>query len=292
MVSLEQKLSFLKRINSSPKLAAFYNLLKGKDISIDNLPETNEADDIFFGIIKAIHKNDKDSFEKYYSKKSRSNPSTDSPPPFVNDDFLIFALIVGILKFNFDKNWINRILSLRPTNIYTYTHCNILSEDIYSKRNQPAIVLMSLKLTNPSLITGDLLRDVYKSINDFTDLFENKSDFNILCAITAYDLIVEQNISELYLLKSFNITFLNRIKVLSWIIRTFILVTLFYFLYLLITIRPEIKQIIDKIGPVIKVVGLIGLSQIGNLSPLIKKKVFEITLRLFGYPKEMIEYAE
>ena len=63
-------------------------------------------------------------------------------------------------------------------------------------------------------------------------------------------------------------------------------------MYLLITIRPEIKQIIDKIGPVIKVVGLIGLSQIGNLSPLIKKKVFEITLRLFGYPKEMIEYAE
>ena len=39
---------------------------------------------------------------------------------------------------------------------------------------------LDLRNGGPSLITGDLLRDVYKSINDFTDLFENKSDFNIL----------------------------------------------------------------------------------------------------------------
>ncbi|ULQ52158.1 hypothetical protein [Flavihumibacter fluvii] len=293
MVSLEEKLTYNVRINESPKLTAFNNLLLRKAIRQSEVDDIKEVDEIYYAIVNAIHTNDKILFETYFNKKNKSNPSKESPSPFVNDDFLIFCLIVGILKFGCDKSWIKNIISLRGRNIFTITLENIINENFYSTSNLPEIVLMFFKLNNQALITNEFLTTTFKSISDNVTLFESKSDFHILCSLRSYDLIIElkesNDGSEVNLLKMFNLKFLARTKVITWFVQTTILILLLYWIFKTISINPEIKNTFDKIGSVMKVLSLFGISQLGNFFPFIKRKLYEIMLRIFGYPKDLIK---
>jgi len=292
MVSLEEKSSYQVRINESPKLTSFNNLLLGKSILQPEISELNESDEIYYAILTAIQTNDKTLFEIYFNKKNKSNPSKESPSPFVNDDFLIFCLIVGIIKFGCDKSWIKNIISLRGRNAFTITLGNIINENFYSTSNLPEIILMFFKLHNQALITNEFLTTTFKSISDNVTLFESKSDFHILCSLRSYDLIIElkesTDGSEVNLLKEFNLKFLARIKVVAWLVQTIILISVLYGTIEIISYKPEIKTFFDKIGSVVKISSLIGISQLGNIFPLMKKKLFEIMLKVFGYPKELI----
>ena len=293
MVSLEEKSTYQTRVNESPKLTAFNNLLLGKSILQPEANDLNESDEIYYGIVTAIQTNDKVLFETYFNKKNKSNPSKESPSPFVNDDFLIFSLIVGIIKFGCDKSWIKNIISLRSRNSFTVTLENIINENFYSKSNLPEIVLMFFKLHNQASITNEFLTTSFKSISDNVALFESKSDFHILCSLRGYDLIIElkdsADGSEVKLLKEFNLRFLTRIKTMAWLVQTIILISLLYGVIEIISFKPEIKAFFDKIGSVLKVFGLIGISQLGNIFPFIRMKLFELMLRVFGYPKDLIK---
>ena len=133
----------------------------------------------------------------------------------------------------------------------------------------------------------------FKSISENTTLFESKSDFHIVCSIRAYDLIIElkeaPDGSEVNLLRKFNTKFLKRIKVLSWLVQSIILIAIFYEGFEIVSKYPTVKEYIDKIGSVLKALGIIGLSQIGNLFPIVKRKSYEVMLRLFGYPIGLIK---
>jgi hypothetical protein len=296
MVSIENRVDYSLRINQSKKLTAFNNLLQGKAILLFTNEEMNQSDEIYFELVNAIHTKDKASFEKFYNKKNKSHPSKESPTPFVNDDFLIFSLIVGITKFELDRVWIKEIVSLRKRNAITITLENILNENYYSKSNLNEIVLMYFQLNNPSLITNNFLNDTFNAILEYTALFENKSDFQIICAIRSYDLIIVQKEaldgSEINLLKQFNSSFIKRVKIIAWIIQTIILITLIYFTIVLISNNPEIKAFFDKIGSVLKLFGILGISQLGNIIPAFKRISNEILLRILGYPAKLIKYKE
>ncbi len=88
MVSLENRTIYLSRLNESPKLSSFNNLLLDKPVLTPITNDVNESDEIYFGLIKAIQTKDKESFENFYNKKNKNNPSKESPSPFVYDDFL------------------------------------------------------------------------------------------------------------------------------------------------------------------------------------------------------------
>lgn len=292
MVSIENRVNYQLRINEIQKLTAFNNLLLGKPFSLAANSDINETEEIYFGIVSSIHSNNKAAFETHFNKKRKSNPSKESPSPFVNDDFLIFCLLVGIIKFNEDKSWIKNIISLRSRNAVTITFENLLTENFYSKSNLPEIVLIFFQLNNQSLITNICLTTAFKSISENTSLFESKSDFHIVCSIRAYDLIIElkeaPDGSEVNLLRNFNTKFLKRIKILSWIVQSIILIAIFYEGFEIVSKYPAAKEYIDKVGSVLKALGIIGLSQIGNLFPIVKKRSFEVMLRLFGYPTGLI----
>jgi hypothetical protein len=296
MVSIENRVDYSLRINQSQKLTAFNNLLQGKAVLLFTNEEMNQSDEIYFELVNAIHTKDKASFEKFYNKKNKSHPNKESPTPFVNDDFLIFSLIVGITKFELDRVWIKEIVSLRKRNAITITLENILNENYYSKSNLNEIVLMYFQLNNPSLITNNFLNDTFKAILEYTALFENKSDFQIICAIRSYDLIIVQKEaldgSEINLLKQFNSSFLKRVKIIAWIFQTIILITLIYFTIVLISNNPEIKAFFDKIGSVLKLFGILGISQLGNIIPVFKRISNEILLCILGYPAKLIKKSE
>lgn len=293
MVSLESKISYLKRIDENLKLKAFHDLLWDKITAILFDNNLSSADELYLGIISSIQKNDKETFEKLYSKKSRSKPTKDSPSPFVNDDFLIFCLIVGITKFNIDKSWIKNIVSIRSRNIITITLENILNNNYSSTSNLPEIILIYFQLTNQSLITNDFLNNTYKSISENVTLFESKSDFQILCAFRAYDLIITikeaPEGSEISLLKQFNKKFISRIRVLVWMLQIIILLGLLYALLNLPKYTPETVKLIDRYNYVFTILGAFGFTFLGNRIPFIRNKSQELIMRLLGYPKDLIK---
>jgi len=293
MVSIENKISYLNRIVDSPKLAAFDQLLSGKAIILPSGNNLSETDEIYFGIISAIQSNDKSAFEKHYGNKSKSNPSKESLAPFVNDDFLIFSIILGVAKFNIDKTWIKYIVSIRSKNPITTTLDNLLAENYYSTSNLPEVVLMFLQNINQNLITNDILNSTFKKINENTSLLESKSDFQILCAIHAYNSIIllkeAPEGSEIQLLKTFESRFVKRMKVLSWLIHWLIHAGIIYGLLKLPRYSPETVKLINDYGFAFTILSSLGFTFLGNQISFIKRKTYEFTMRLFGYPKEFIK---
>jgi hypothetical protein len=293
MVSIEDKINYLNRISDSPKLSALNQLLFGKAISQPSDNDLSETDEIYFGIISAIQSNDKNSFEKYYNIKSKSNPSKDSSAPFVNDDYLLFSIILGVSKFNLDKSWIKNIVAIRSKNPITITFDNLLSENYYSTSNLSEIVLMFLQKINQGLITNDFLNSTFKKINENTTLLESKSEFQILCAIHAYNLIIllkeAPEGSEIKLLKSFDSRFVKRMKVLSWVLQVGILFGLIYSMLKLPIYSPETVNIFNNYSFVFTILGALGFTFFGNQLSFIKRKTHELTMRLFGYPKGLIK---
>ena len=291
MVPLKNRTEYLAGINQSPKLKAFNSLLHDKTFDLPLKQDLNESEEIYFGLVNAIKTNNRNLYESYYNRKNQSRPSRDSALPFVNDDFLIFCLILGISKFDLDNSWIKYIISIRSRSQITITFENILNENYYSNTNLFEIVLIFFQINNPSLITNTFLNNTYKSIIENTNLFFSKNDFQILCAIRAYDLTIElkvlSDMSEINLLRNFNSKFLRRIKLLTWLIQTAILILLFYFIIELIAMKPSIKIFFDNMGSALKILGLVGLSQLGNIIPFIKKNLYNLILQIFGYPKEL-----
>lgn len=295
MVPLEERIGYLSRVNESHKLTAFNNLLLDKVIVVPKDEDLNESEEYYFGIVKAIQENDKADFEKYFDKKSKSKPNKDPPAPFVNDDFLIFSFIVGIVKFGIDKNWINHIISIRNRNAITITFENILNENYYSKSNLPEIVFMFFQLNNQTLIKNEFVNFTYKKVTENVKLFESRSDFQILCSIITYDsLLLMKELpdnSELNLFRIFNTKFIRRIKYLSWLIQAILFAGLIYLLLKLPKYSPEIVLKIESLSYLFTIFGGLGLSLIGNIIPSFRKVSQKLIMRMLGYPIELISLS-
>lgn len=293
MVSLESRALYMERINESLKLKAFHYFLMDKDIVSLYNRNISETEEQFLNLLTSIQANDKNQFKEVYTPKSKSNPKNQSSAPFVNDDYFIFSLIIGICKFNIEKTWINNILSIRIRNATTITFENILNENYASKSNQAEIILLYLQLYNPSEINNNLLNTAYKSIIDNINLFENKNDFYILCVVRAYDLIIYQKEasdgSEVTALKKFSYNFSKRIKVLAWILQLIILFALLYGLFKLPIYSVKTIVFLETYNFVFTLLGAFGITVLGNKIPVFKIKSQELLMRLFGFPKELIK---
>jgi hypothetical protein len=289
MVLIERRLDIISRINESPILITFNNLLLGDSISMPNTTDLNEIDRIYYNTLIAFQTNNKSLFEEYYNIKRKSNPNKESPPPFVNNDFFIFSLLIGIIKFNIDKTWMQNVLSIRNRTPITITFENILNEDYISKSNLKEIILIYLYLNKNENLTNELLTDTFQHISNNTEqIFNDKNDFYTLCSLRAYDLIIKQK-EYSHLLFLFQKKFLHRIKYLSWIVQTGIFVILLLGVVQLISIVPSINNFFNKFDPIF---GVLGFSIVGNFIAPFSKFTYRIIAQLLGYPKELLNKKE
>lgn len=291
MVSIDERFSYMERVNESPKLKAFHYFILGKEFnSVSNT--TSDSDEQFFKILSSIQTNNKTAFIEIYDKKSKSNPNKDSQAPFVNDDYLIFCLIIAITKFSIDKTWIKNILSIRNKNATTITFENILNENYLSTSNHVEVVIIFLHLCKQSSLKNNLLNLAYKNITENTAIIESRNDFQILCAFRAYDFIIYQKEAtegnEITSLKKFNQNFKTRIKFLSWILQALIVFVIICSLLRLPNYTPKVVSLIEKYNFVFTLLGVSGFTFLGNKIPLIKNKSQELLMRLFGYPQELL----
>ena len=294
MVLIEKRLKYLAKINteSKLKLIAFYSMLKVNPVIYDEDRALSEADEIYYGVINSIISNNESDFLHYYKIRSRSKPSDKFSSPFVSDDFLIFSLLIGIVKFGVARDWINSILSIRSKNEITETFQNIIKEDYFSLSNMPEIVLCFLSLTNKSLINNDLTNRAYFKIKDDFKLFDNQNDFKILCTLNAYDIIIDLKEiprgSRISLLEKFDKKFNKRITVVFLIIQVVFFYGIISLLISLPNYNPKVIDLIEKYNYVFTFFGALGLSLIGNQVAIYKDKIKELIKMALGYPKELI----
>lgn len=291
MVPLEERSNYLSYVDTNPKLAAFNDFLNGRKVLSPSANDLSEVDIIYYNVLSSIVGDDKHQFIEAYSQISKRKPSKDSTSPFVHDDFLIFALILGISKYDESKQWILGIIQLRKRTSTTITLENLINGNYESTSNSAEVVLAYLSILDFSTINQTLLNVAYTSIIENKELFESQSDLLILCALKAYDVIIEIKLappgSKIEALMDFERYFLRRVGHLSVILYNLILVLGLFGLSQLIHVLPqETKNRLNEIGIVVTIVGagLIG----GNLMSVWRNKFKSWVYSLFGYKSKKI----
>lgn len=283
MVSLENRSAYLQSIIGNAVLMAFSDLLSNKQI--DYPQDLNEIDKIYYGIIDAITTDSINIFETHYQAISRRTPTRDSISPFVHNDYLIFAIIVGVIKFNYNKSWIEKIIDIRTRNNTTITFENIVKENYFSKSNITAVIISFLNLTKKTTISKQLQDDAYQEITKESAIFEQGNDFIALCFINAYNSIILSreivDTARYDQLLTFEKKFTKRISVIAGILYNLLLFVLIFGIYKILNLFPQIKQgFSDAVG----IIGLIGLT-ISNFITGIKPAFEKIIQKLLGYSK-------
>lgn len=283
MVFIEEKHSYLSSLADQPKQKALYALVS--DENVEAKPsEASETDAIYYSSIEAIKKNSKENFNAQYAKISKRKISENSTAPFVHDDFLIFTLVIGVLKFDCDKDWLLGVIRNRAKSKTTTTFENLLTGNYQSKANNQSLVLAFLFLLDKSKITNDQLNEAYNVMSDTKEAFNN--DFIRIVYYRAFDIIIQfklpRNTDEVSRLLEFESRFKKRINVFSIITYNLFIVGILVGAYKILQLLPEDKKlVVNDLNLIIGLGAIIGLS--GNFIPKMKTKFKELILRAFGY---------
>jgi hypothetical protein len=292
MVSIEQ-FEYLKKIDGNWKTKLFHDLITEKklDLSITN---SNLAIDLsFIGFLKSVSENNKSGFSDIYSDFSKRKPSTDSP--WIYDNYLIFIIITGIIKYQIDKSWILEIINFRHgTNIelkdINITFINILKENYSSKDNLFEIIFVFQEQINIPLSPVEEINQLYENLSSNPDLLIVRDDFIKLIRLRAIDIIILKkelpNTKEISSLKSFKITFLNRVKILGKMIN---LILILFLILGIILIRANSQESQDFIDSISVVLGVMGIGLIAFLK-WVSKQISNVILWITSYTKYFNDY--
>lgn len=282
MVPLENRSGYLSKIEVNAKLKAFRYFIVGKQI-VALEGDLKEIDKLYHGILSSISKSDKSAFDKLYSQLSKRKVSAESASPFVYDDAFVFSLIVGIIKFGYETDWIQQVVEARGSHDIPNTFKSILKGDYTNKVNLPQVIIVFNDLVGKNSLPEDYINDAYKQIVNNHTLFEDKNDFTIILSLRAFDLILlSKNTEEgaLSKLKKFETTFLKRTKWLSMLIYNIVLLIILYSIWMILSSYPIIKENVNEIGTIL---GILGIQLLGNLIPYIKSATESVVRRFFGY---------
>ena len=198
MVSLEKRGEYLKGILENEKFLIFYNFIlsNGTSVAGESVALSDVIDESFVGILEAICSSDRQNFEKYYSQYSTRVPSLTSP--FVNDDYLVFSLIIGVKKFNIPKEWIERVLQSRKCtsddcNQSLVTFKNILLGNYNSLDNHFGTILVFQSILKEDLLLPSNKAKFYAGITS-TIFPSKKSDFLNIIELNSYDLLINEQL--------------------------------------------------------------------------------------------------
>ena len=278
MVSLEGRISYLNRISQIPKIKLFFGLLSNKVEYV----ESYSGDTAYIDFIECFINNDSQAFQKLYIEYTRKKPSSESL--WINDDFLIFILLLGIVRYNIERNWIKEALTYRVTQktdqlSINKSFVNILNDNYQSKDNLHEIIIVFQFLLNQPL-SVEHFNPVYEKISSNHHLFESQNDFLICITLKVYDIIIlSKNISnadEISMLRAFHLTFYKRALIISKVLY-FLLLSLIIILVLIYW-----NQYNELLNGASILFGLFGFGLLTFIS-WVQKKILSVILRLFNY---------
>lgn len=292
MVSIVERNSYLSELRSNPKLELLFSLVFFKPPNSE-FETTVDVDKVYKNTIFSIVENDKDKFAKWYEKISARQPNEYSP--FTNDDLLLFVLIVGVLKFDGNPEWVKNILGIRKNtddekSLITTTFKNIINGNFKSSDNAFQIVFVIQDLVGEELITWTEKKNLYTQLAT-ADFPMYKSELLNITSIKAFDSVIlegdksdESNYSQL---KKFELKFCSRAKLMGQTLHVLSVIGLyvgfFYWYFFNIQLQNFIKPYL----------GFMNFLGFGGLSAMIffrnKIGLFyeKLIKRFWGYKKDI-----
>lgn len=280
MVSVENRVSYLNKIQQIPKIRLFFDLLNGKHC-VDNIVG---VDATYIGLINSLSNNNEQNFKELYNDFSRKKPSGESL--WINDDFLIFILTLGIVRYKIDRTWIKEAIGARTTKKAEHlsinkTFSNILDDNFQSNDNLYEIVIVFQDFLNFA-ISIEHFDDLYSRISNNIDLFSSRNDFLVCLSMKAMDIIIISKglpgNKEIANMRDFITLFQKRVKAISKVIYILILsviIILMFFFW-------------EKYAEFLNAMSLIfGLLGVGLLSFIkwVQDKINKFLLSVLGYTK-------
>ena len=287
MVPLIDKITYLKEFSDKPKILWFIRLLNGEK-NLDLFDTTNNTDQYYSQMISALSKNNKNDFEEGYNEFSKRKPSSETI--WINDNFLIFILMLGIIRYNIDKTWIENVLTLRDNKNADFqkinqTFKNLLSGNINSMDNVFEIVISHLDFLNQPQLSKELLDSAYLHLSNQSDLLEKHNDFLVVMSLRAFDVIITTKDTpdaiEITSLKNFRQIFIKRINLISVLIYGAILICIVVIIFKYYQESKDFKDFVNDLGAVFSILGIAILAAI----KYIRKGVKLMILSFFGYSK-------
>lgn len=280
MVSVEERISYLNKIQQIPKIKLFSDLLNGKQCD-DNIANVDAA---YIGFIDSLSNNNEQKFKEFYNDFSRKKPSNESL--WINDDFLIFVLILGIVRYKIDRAWIKGAINARTTQKPEHlsinkTFSNILDDNFQSNDNLYEIVIVLQDFLNLAIST-EHLDDLYNRISNNINLYSSQNDFLVCLSMKAMDIIIISkglpDNKEIANLRDFVALFQKRVKTISKVIY---LLILFAIIVLMLVFWEKYAEFFNSISVVF---GLLGVGLL-SLIKWVQEKIYEFLLSVLGYSR-------
>ncbi|MBR9859793.1 hypothetical protein GYB22_03410 [bacterium] len=287
MVSLIDHIGYLKEYEDKPKIKSFIELINGRTIVATSDP-TNEMDKIYSKMIIALSSNSKKDFISAYEDFTRRKPSEESP--WLYNDFLVFVILIGIVKYFLKRNWIEGVLSLRSNSNTDFqainqTLKNVLSGNLTNTDNLHEIVIVYLDILNQPQLSRELLDTTYLKLSNQSDLLEKHNDFLAVMSLRAYDVIITTKDTpdaiEVKNLRNFKVDFEKRVSIIGDVIYFSILTTLVVLIFIFYTRSQDFKDFINDLGAVFSIIGIALLTGI----QLVRKWIKRLIKALFGFSR-------
>lgn len=278
----------IKHIESNWKTKLFNDFVHEKPIDLNSSSSDISREDNFVRIIKAITKDSRTDFVEFYSEFSKRKPSEESP--WLHDNFLIFTIIVGIVKFDIEKDWIEKVFELRESrnkeiSQINTTFKNIINNNYSSKVNLFEVVFVFQELINIPISPIDEINDLYNKLSSDFSLLNIRDDFLKIIRLRVVDLIILKkelpNTIEIKALKDFKNTFLKRIDIISKTIYAALVIGLVISIYVYQS-KNKINQ--DLVNTINTISGLLGFGLLIFIKRL-SKWLRLLILMTLGYNK-------
>lgn len=291
MVPLDREHRFRERALSEPHIRVLHSLLMKEAVEhrLPVLDDTHELDKIYYGIVSAISSSNAHSFDLNYSELSRRVVDPESPQPFVNNDFLLFAVVLGVKVFSRSDQWIRSTLAARQSSRMKDTLLNLLNGDLQNTNSSACISLCFGSLLIGRPITDELVNRAYAEAVGSPDLFDNRSELTILCSLRARDLAFElkglDGGGEIGSLVEFEKRFWERTRYLAYGLGLALGLVLLFKAFQAARSSSEIQEAVSLLESIL---GIVGLGLFGWMFYRVRKWIHRGLLLALGYPSSLL----
>ncbi|MBF9239507.1 hypothetical protein I2I05_19090 [Hymenobacter sp. BT683] len=286
MVSLEAKADYWKPLRATPLVCFFIDFLDGQPMPPLGALDPADNEGAVKHLLTSVRDNDRTTAAALYLKLStrRLRPDTE----WVHNDYLVFALVCTVRKFQLDDGWLRQVIRLRPVDenekrLVNKTFENILAGNHNAREDYHQISVVFRLMTDQGQPDAERLNKMVSHLwrhpfpwfeSEFLTIVSMRA---IRAAFEAKGLL---NPEQRFTADQFAERFLERVKRLSAVIAWaafFGVVLLLVFL----NVRYADNSIVKIILTVVTVLTLIG--SLTDLRRLVATLTERSIRKLLGY---------
>lgn len=264
MVFVEIKSAYFDSFQSSPGMIKIIEFIinqqnyEGAELAPGSLEYCVNS------LINSILLNDESSFKQIEDTYKRKKPESNSP--WINNNYLIFFLLIGQEKFQTDKTWLKNALEVRSDNdnegkLVLEFFGLIISKAIFQKGQVAPLQLVFIYLTEPTTLTTEKVDIALYELNRISKFpcfdfeFLNILYLGAFNAIIASKGVYDPGLRNRVL--DFNSRIKKRISLVSTVMLYFILAIFFLCIFLFVkyvffglndTLRNSITTVLGLLG--------------------------------------------